>query len=283
VRWTDDGDDDGRPSLLERLVDRIPFLEKELFLLRRIVRPGDVCVDVGAAGGAHLLVMARQAGPTGTVLGFEPRPRSLRVLRVLVRGGKLHDRVRLHQRALADRVGTMALRIPVVPTRAHFHGSSEDRDTSAAFGGLPHREIEVPTAPLDDVLAAEGLERLDVLKLDVEGAELLVLSGATGTLTELRPIVVLEADDLHQARFDATADDVLDTVRAHGYRVFRYRRGALDEVAGAVEGEDDYVFVPAEREVPVPVRRSLLRRRPDRAAPDVVGGDEGDQPSREVA
>jgi FkbM family methyltransferase len=261
------GEDDGRPSLLERAVDRIPFLEKELFLLRRLVRPGDVCVDVGAAGGAHLLVMAKQAGPDGTVLGFEPRPRSLRVLRALVRVSRLADRVRLHQRALADRVGTMALRIPVVPTRAHFHGSTEDRVSAAAFARLPHREIEVPIAPLDEVLAAEGLDRLDVLKLDVEGAELLVLSGAMQVLTELRPIVVLEADDLHQARFDATADDVLSAVRDHGYRVFRYRRGALEEVAGAVHDEDDYVFVPEEREPPIWVRRTTTGRR--------FGRDEG--------
>jgi FkbM family methyltransferase len=253
--------DDGRPSLLERTIDRVPFLEKELFLLRRLVRPGDVCVDVGAAGGAHLLVMAKQAGPRGTVLGFEPRPRSLRMLRTLVRASRLTDRVRLRQQALADRVGTMALRIPVVPTRAHFHGSTEDRATAAAFARLPHREIEVPTASLDEVLAAEGLSRLDVLKLDVEGAELLVLSGATRVLTELRPIVVLEADDLHQARFDATADDVLSTVREHGYRIYRYRRAALEEVAGAVDDEDDYVFVPEEREPPIAVRRTLPGRR----------------------
>jgi FkbM family methyltransferase len=252
--------DDGRPSLLERAVDRIPFLEKELFLLRRVVRPGDVCVDVGAAGGAHLLVMAKQAGPAGIVLGFEPRPRSLRVLRTLVRASRLADRVRLHQQALADRVGTMALRIPVVPTRAHFHGSTEDRAMAAAFARLPHREIEVPTAPLDEVLAAEGIDRLDVLKLDVEGAELLVLSGAMQVLSELRPIVVLEADDLHQARFDATADDVITAVRDHGYRVYRYRRAALEEVAGAVDDEDDYVFVPEECEPPIAVRQTLAGR-----------------------
>jgi FkbM family methyltransferase len=275
VAWESDGDD-GRPSLLERAIDRIPFLEKELLLLRRIVRPGDVCVDVGAAGGAHLLVMARQTGPAGTVLGFEPRPRSLRMLRAVVRGSRLADRVRLHQKALADRVGTMALRIPVVPTRAHFHGSTADRASAAAFGGLPHRQIEVPTAPLDAVLAAEGLRRLDVLKLDVEGAELLVLSGAAHALTELRPLVVLEADDLHQARFDATADDVIELVRSHGYRVFRYRRGALEEVDGAVDGEDDYVFVPDEREPPIAVRRTLPWRHRTAA-------DDGDADTTQVA
>jgi len=247
--------DDGRPSWFERAVDRIPFLEKELFLLRRLVRPGAVCVDVGAAGGAHLLVMARAVGPRGRVLGFEPRPGSLRFLQRLVDLLRLRGRVSLHQLALSDAAGTLPLRIPVVPTRAHFHGSTGDRDGTAAFARLPHREIEVPTARLDDVLAGAGIDRVDVLKCDVEGAELLVLAGAPDVLDRHRPIIIVEADDLHQARYDRTADDVVASVVAHGYVAFRYRRGALEPVDGAVADEDDYVFVPQERRPPIRVRR----------------------------
>ncbi|MFA9430953.1 FkbM family methyltransferase [Egicoccus sp. AB-alg2] len=247
--------DDGRPSLLERAVDRVPFLEKELFLLRRLVRPGDVCVDVGAAGGAHLLVMAAGVGPHGRVLGFEPRPGSLAMLRRLVGLSRLGDRVTLHQLALSDAEGTLPLRIPVVPTRAHFHGATDDRRATAAFGRLPHREIEVPTARLDDVVARAGLSRVDLVKCDVEGAELRVLAGASRVLDEHRPVVVLEADDLHQVRANATSADVLAAVVAHGYRAYRYRRGAIEPVDGPVPGEDDYLFVPTERDVPVSERR----------------------------
>ena len=251
-RSHDDTADDGRPSPVERAVDRVPFLEKELFLLRHLVRPGDVCLDVGAAGGAHLLVMARQVGPTGRVIGFEPRPGSLRALQRIVWISGMTARVRLLQVALGDRDGVLPLRIPVVPTRAHFHGSTDDRSDTAAFSGLPHREIDVPVRTLDEVATAEGLDQVDVLKCDVEGAELLVLAGAARVLRDLRPIVLVEADDLHQRRFDATAQDVVDAVVAHGYRTHRYRRGGLEAVEGVVEGEDDYVLVPAERDVPLP-------------------------------
>ena len=237
-------------------MDRIPFLEKELFLLHRIVAPGDVCVDVGAAGGAHLLVMARRVGPAGRVLGFEPRPGSLRLLERIVRTTGLADRVSLYPVALADGEGSMVLRVPVVPTRAHFRGSTSDPDRAAAFATLPHREIQVPTTTLDEVVARQGIEHLDLLKCDVEGAELLVLAGARRVLDELRPVVVLEADDLHQAREDASADDVVAEVVAHGYRAYRYRRGALEAVDGALPDEDDYVFVPSERSPRIPVRTS---------------------------
>jgi FkbM family methyltransferase len=246
--------DDGRPNRVERALDRVPFLEKELFLLRRVVRPGMVCVDVGAAGGAHLLVMARQVGPSGRVLGLEPRPRSLRSLQRLVRLVGVADRVELHQLALAEDEGELPLRIPVVPTRAHLPGTTVDLAGTAAFAKLPHRQIHVPTRRLDDVVADAGVDRVDVVKIDVEGAELAALAGAGATLDRYRPLVIAEADDLHQARFDATAQDVIDAVVVHGYTVHRFRRGALEPLGGRVaDDEDDYVFVPRERRPPLPV------------------------------
>lgn len=240
----------GRPrhaSLFERAIDEVPFLEKELFLLRRLVRPGDVCLDIGAAGGAHLLVMAVRAGARGRVIGVEPRPGSLRALRWLVRAVGLAQRVELVAAAFSDRAGRQNLRIPVVPTRAHLPGTSADHRRRAAFNSLPARHVEVETMTLDAFVEQAGLARIDVIKCDVEGAELAVLAGATRTFARFRPVLVVEADDAHQSRYDARAQDVFDAVVALGYVGFRYVRGRLDAVRGVVEGEDDYVFVPRER------------------------------------
>jgi hypothetical protein len=95
---------------------------------------------------------------------------------------------------------------------------------------------------------------VDLVKCDVEGAELLVLAGARRVLREHRPVVLLEADDLHQAREDARADDVVAEVVGHGYDAYRFRRGALEPVSSASPDEDDYVFVPSERTPRIPVR-----------------------------
>lgn len=228
-------------------MDRIPFLEKELFLLRRLVRPGDVCLDIGAAGGAHLLVMALRAGARGRVIGVEPRPGSLSMLRWWVRLAGVHRRVELVATALSDRAGNEELRIPIVPTRAHLPGTSLERRRRAAFSTLPARYVEVATVTLDDFIEEVGPSHVDVIKCDVEGAELAVLAGAARTLDHFRPVVVIEADDVHQSRYDARAQDVFNTVVSHDYVGFRYVRGRLEVVWGVVAGEDDYVFVPRER------------------------------------
>lgn len=251
--------DDGRPSRLERAVDRVPFLEKELFLLAQVVQPGMTCIDVGAAGGAHLLVMAKRVGPSGHVLGIEPRPRSLRAVGRLARLAGVADRTRLLPIALAEAEGELPLRIPLVPTRAHLPGTTIDLAGTAAFSRMPHRELAVRTRRLDDVVVEEGLTRVDVVKIDVEGAELAALAGAHRTLERHRPLVLVEADDLHQARYEATAQDVLDAVTEHGYDVFRYRRGGLDPLDGrVVDEEDDYILVPSERQPPLAARRADL-------------------------
>lgn len=246
--------DDGRPSRFERAVDRVPFLAKELALLRALTRPDTVAVDVGAAGGAHLLAVARGLGPDGRVVGVEPRPGSLRALRWVVRAAGVADRVTLVGAALGAAPGRTALRVPIVPTRAHVPGSGAAGRGGAAFPWAPARTIDVPVRTLDEVVAAHGLGRVDLLKLDVEGAEREVLAGGRDTLARSRPVLLVEAHDAMQARDDgATAQDLLDALAALGFDAYRYRRGGLEATGGrTVPGEDDYVLVPTERPAPLP-------------------------------
>ena len=123
-----------------------------------------------AAGGAHLLVMACRAGPSGRMLGFEPRPGSLRTLHRIVALAGLSRRVRLHQVALSDRDGSQPLRIPIVPTRAHFRGTTADPDGAAAFAHLPHRSIEVPTLDGHETFKVpEGTQSGTVFRLRGKG------------------------------------------------------------------------------------------------------------------
>jgi FkbM family methyltransferase len=119
--------------------------------------------DVGANVGFHTVVIAREVGPSGEVHAFEPLPETVGLLRANVwRHGC--DNVTLHEAAATDAPGTVSLELdPDGRSGAHL-----------AEGG-----IEVAATTLD---AALGGRRLDVLKLDVEGAEPLVLRGARDVL-----------------------------------------------------------------------------------------------------
>ena len=164
--------------VLRRKTD--PYDAQTAAIIRRLP-PDAVCVDCGCHRGSMLRPMMRQC-PQGRFLGFEPIPDLLAGL--LARYGD-DPRVSLFGIALSDESG-----------EATFHVyDGEDaalsglRDRAFPDGARVAREVTVPTRRLDDV--APGLVA-DFIKIDVEGAELLLLRGARETILRSRPIVVFE-------------------------------------------------------------------------------------------
>lgn len=228
-----------RPSLFERALDRIPFLEKELLVLRQLVGPGGVCIDVGAAGGAHLWALSRLVGPGGAVHGFEPRPASHRILAVQRRLLRRRN-VRVHRLALGAEHGEVAMRVPRWTRTMAYVRTDDDGDASP----LADREIRVPVTTLDAFVAAQGLRRVDLVKCDVEGHELDVLAGATRTIDRWHPVLVCEVERQHLARYGRHPDDLQRWLAARGYRPHRYANGRLAEVDALTAIDNDFVFLP---------------------------------------
>jgi FkbM family methyltransferase len=139
---------------------------------KETVQPGMVVVDVGANVGMYTLLATRIVGTSGKVLSFEPAPRVRTVLRgnVQVNGFLESNIVELRSEALSDRRGT-----------ADFTVYPGDSGHSTLFGGPADGErIQVATETLDNALAL--LARVDVVKIDAEGAEPFILDGMRGTL-----------------------------------------------------------------------------------------------------
>lgn len=156
--------------------------------LGRLVRPGDVCVDAGAHYGYFTLLLARLSAPDGKVYAFEANPENARVVRANVRANRLGGRVVVEQAAVSDRDG--AIELYATPS-----GGSTEWTTDPGFayrtGGSPPRPpLSVPSVRLDRFLAS--LDRVDLIKMDVEGAEGAVLPLLDAELERLRPVIVLE-------------------------------------------------------------------------------------------
>src|SRR5581483_3209222 len=144
------------------------------------VTRGSNCIDVGANVGPVTLALARQVGPTGRVLAIEPGPPYVaRLRRNLQVNPRLKDRVVILQSGISETEGSLLWRPdPVHPFNAglsHVHGTA-----------VPG-EVRVPVTTLDTAIAQQKWDRVDFIKIDVEGMELEVLRGARGTLKALRP------------------------------------------------------------------------------------------------
>ncbi|MGJ4928243.1 FkbM family methyltransferase [Bradyrhizobium sp. HKCCYLS2038] len=183
----------------------------ELRELRKHIRPGDVVCDIGANKGSFLYWLARWSAP-GRAIAFEPQPDLADQLSRLCTAFSLSNVV-VERRAVDAASGTRTLFIP----DGHQPGASLLEPAE------PNRPIEVQTISLDDYLPAD--RNVSAMKIDVEGAELDVLSGAVNTLRRCRPLIVLECD-----RRLATLDKVYETfelLRGLGYSGSFIHRGRL--------------------------------------------------------
>jgi len=156
--------------------------------LKRLVVRGSGCADVGAHLGYMTLLLARLTGPDGRVVAFEASPKNARTVARNIRLNRLAERVRLVQKAVAD--GASAS-VEIFPRR----GSSAEWTVYADYAQREELEpgalhgVTVPATSLDAEFADD---RLDLVKIDVEGAEGLVVAGMSRLLRRDRPVIVLE-------------------------------------------------------------------------------------------
>jgi FkbM family methyltransferase len=169
--------------------------------LRRTIAPGACIYDVGANVGFFSAFAARLAGPGGHVVAFEPVAAVAAIAHETAQRSDLADRIDVRAQAVGADEGSVRMH---VVARGGVWSHVADRH--------PHPEtvatIDVPQTTLDAVVAA-GERPPDVIKLDVEGAEVAVLRGAAHVLAAHRPAIVCE---LH-----GTNAEVADLLEDAGY------------------------------------------------------------------
>jgi FkbM family methyltransferase len=175
------------------------FYEPELIrTLAQLLQPGDTCLDIGGHAGYLAIIMARLVGPQGRVVAFEPVPENFAALKENIELNGLAN-VTVECVAMGEKEGSMEL--------ICAKDQSLSWTASAAGYSMPAEpvRISVPVLSLDRYLQRHPL-RPALLKIDVEGAELLVLQGARETLREIRPLVLVEIHDLgEQHRYEVLA------------------------------------------------------------------------------
>lgn len=181
-------------------------------VLQSILKPGGIFVDVGTHVGQYTLVAAGQIGPSGAVHSFEPQPDTFSLLQFNVRRNGLQN-VRLNRCALADRCDDVNL---YVAQPDNVGQSSLRRPHN--YTGIA---LKVPCRTLDDYAEEQGLRQVDVIKIDVEGAELSVLKGARKVLSgKTKPTLIVEFWDEFQREYGASCDEMAAFLRDRGYQLF---------------------------------------------------------------
>lgn len=194
------------------------WTEPEMRQLDRFLGAGDVFIDVGANIGLFTVKAARLVGPGGRVVAVEPGAEAAaRLEHNIALNGYSHAQV--VQKAIADKIGTATLHhIPTGNDPQAFSLLSDGTD-------LPAETVETTT--LDALVGEAGLARVDVLKIDVEGAEPLVIAGAGETLQRFRPLVIFEANTTRLDPEGRSTTQSWAALAGHGYGFYRLVSGRL--------------------------------------------------------
>lgn len=177
--------------------------------MKSYLQPGMVVFDLGAHHGFYTLLAANLVGPTGKVIAFEPSPSERRKLIWHIRLNRCRQ-VKVEPFAVSDSEGTMKLYL----TKDNSANSLSTPEISPVVS-----EVTVQVTSLDKYCKCNDINRIDLIKMDVEGAELLVLQGAQWVLSALRPVIITEINRHTMARFGYTPTDLVAFLERHGYRL----------------------------------------------------------------
>jgi FkbM family methyltransferase len=193
---------------------------QETALLQAVLGPGMTFVDVGAHWGYHTLLAAFRVGPLGRVLSLEPDSRCFAVLRDNIAINELAQ-VRALPLAAADRPGLLNM-----TGYEDAGGNSGLSKVTALEDGKA--TSQVAAQPLDYILESNGIAHVDLLKMDIEGAEELALLGLQASLKQgkVRRLLIELHPQLLRERGRTTAQ-VLELLTRHGYRGWRIDHSPL--------------------------------------------------------
>jgi len=234
--------------------------EPETPYLADLLSGDPVCLHVGASDGRHSYVMT-QVARQARIYAIEPSAFSFQVLKTTVALHRIGDRVTPVHAAVGDKAGEMLL---VTPRKISGRmGRAYAFVADAAPEGRARPDLEdtgaevqpTPVVTLDGFCAERGITRVDFIRMDIEGAELMALRGAAEILDRDRPNVLLEIHPaMLAARFGGTAQAVVELFTGRGYRMFALNGDRLEERWEVVEDEPwkDYFFIHPTRAARLP-------------------------------
>lgn len=177
--------------------------------LFKLVREGDVILDVGANIGQTSLNCARLAGPSGKVFGFEPDPVNFKQCEVNKELNS-YPGVTFFNFALGEEQTSVVMQL-----------GERNRGGNSIVNNTTNEKcsIRIDLKSMDEFAKEKNLEKISIVKIDVEGYELNVLKGAVNCLRKYRPTLYIEIDESHLKRQNHTPQDIFNFLQDHGYMI----------------------------------------------------------------
>lgn len=230
--------------IFERLYTQYKLLIEARPIVRtmKLIVAGSTVIDVGANIGILTVPFAHHVGPKGVVLAIEPAPANIVSLRNRVAAANLSDRVQTFAGVASNKVGRESLVLKPLEPWDHHIGPNG---------------ISVEATTLDALVNDIQPPRVSYVKIDVQGAELLVLEGMQRILRESRPAICVEIHPQSLHNLDTSPERLIEFLGVLDYRMHRISRSGFspmteDELRDILSFHDytDVVFLHSATEYP---------------------------------
>lgn len=221
-----------------------------VLLLDKILQPGMVAVDVGANIGEITMAAAHRVGPIGKVFAFEPMSSLYARLQQHLEVNGM-SQVTAVKCGLSEQAGSAQL----YSAAEKYYDGTENSGLGTLYASnsraTPTEIIEIDT--LDKFIEGCDLTQVDLIKIDVEGAELSVLKGASTVLACFHPYIIIEIQDEMSGEAGYEATDILEFLEQLDYRLYTIgRKGKLTPLsADTLTAFQNALCVPSGRSFPV--------------------------------
>ncbi len=203
-------------SVLSRLIFEGGFEKDELEFITNFLKKGDHFIDIGTNIGLFSIIAAHVVGPTGKVTGFEPSPKTFsRLVENLALTPYKNYEVR--NIGISDTKGYLNLNL----CEDGFDAWDSFADSSST------NAVKVPVSTLDDELAGTDMNKIALVKIDVEGWEKFVLLGAQQFLTNYSPTLLIEFTEQNAQAAGYDIGEIYDIMVKWGYQWYEIHNGVL--------------------------------------------------------
>ena len=182
-------------------------------VIKNLVKPDDVVLDIGANIGYYTVIMSKIVGKTGKVLAFEPTKHFFDVLRNTVEVNNLTN-VQLYDFGLSDKNSESEISIGEHSATIHWIKDSDGNSIT------PLSVEQISLKRLDDIIDSMNIDKLDFIKIDVDGHEPAFLDGAWKTLKKYKPTILMEISHRHYRKAGYLAWDFYHNLREKGFHIY---------------------------------------------------------------
>lgn len=204
---------------------------------KRIVNKNDYILDIGANVGYLSMIFATLTGNKGIVVSFEPEPNNFQTL---TENKKLNgfSQIITEQLGVSDSNGTFKLFLSNDANNGKHSLIFDDNRVTSKY-------MEINTIIIDEYLKNNNINRIDIVKIDVEGFEKKVLNGMRNTLQEHKPVLFIELIDLIQQSTNESSISIINMLNDEfGYIHYKLlKNGFLEQYFGSHVWSENVVFI----------------------------------------